>query len=129
MPTEGLGHVPYPDEIVQNPDGSLNVYSVRALQETLSILIANFNGQVSLGDGSDNSQAGNMNAKYINVTTPAANTEFPVKHDLARVPVGFDTVSRNKAGIVYSSRQQSWTASVMFLKCSTATTTIRLRVY
>lgn len=123
------GYVSFPDEIVLNRDGSVNVQSIRALQESLTTLIYNYNGKINFGDGASNSQAGNLDAKYINVTTPGANVEFPVKHLLARIPVGYEVVSRDKAGIIYSSREQSWTTSTMFLKCSTATTTIRLRVY
>jgi hypothetical protein len=121
--------VPIPDDIVIGKDGKLNPFSVKALQESLSILISNYNGRVNLGDGSSGSRAGNLDAVYVNVVTGTANAEFPVKHGLERAPIGFAVASIDKAGIVYSSRQQSWTDTTMFLKCSTATTTIRLRVY
>ena len=127
---QGLGYVPPPDEIIINPDGTLNPFSVRALQETISNLIANFNGSISFGDGSQGSKVGNLNAVYAKIVTPAvANQEFSLKHELGRIPVGFDISMKDKSGTVFASRLQSWTASVVYLKCSTATTSITVRLY
>jgi hypothetical protein len=125
----GLGYVAPPDEIIINPDGSLNAASVRALFETVDNLVRNYNGQISLGDTSSGSQAGNVNAVYANATSPGANVEFAVKHELGRIPVGYDIVSRDKGAVIYDSRRYSWTPSTIFLKSSIATTTIRLRIY
>lgn len=127
----GIGYVTPADEFsVERQDGSVNPQAVRSLQETVNTLIANYNGRVSMGDGTDNSRAGNLDAAYSQETlTPGANVEFPLKHNLERVPIGFDVIQRDKAAIVYDSRKGSWTASTMFLKCSVAATTIRLRVY
>ena len=121
---EGLGYVPRPDEVtIQN--GQLNPFSVRNLRDQVDRLTAAFNGKISLGNGDSSSQAGNLDLVFAKAVTPAsANTEFTVRHELGRIPVGFLPVSIDKAGIVYASRKGSWTKTSIFLKCSAATASI-----
>lgn len=124
-----LGYVYRPEEIIIT-SGTLNAASVRRLYEQVDNLTRAFNGSISLGDASTpGSKAGNFDAVYAQAVSPAANVEFTVKHELGRVPSGFDVVFRDKAGVVYASRAQSWTESTIYLKCSTATTTIRVRLF
>ena len=124
-----LGYVPRPEEILI-ANGELNPLSVRALRDTVDLLAVALNGRMSLGDATvSSSRAGNLDAVYVKVVSPGANVEFPVKHELGRIPSGFEVVFRDKAGIVYASRQGSWTTRVIFLKCSAATTTLRVRLF
>jgi hypothetical protein len=121
--------VPAPDDIIINEQGQLNPYNVQALRDTVEALTRAINGQINLGDGTTGTQAGNLNAVYSTITTPGANVEFAVKHTLGRIPIGFDVTMRDKAAVVYGSRPLSWTASLIYLKCSIATTTITVRIY
>ena len=124
-------YLPRPEDIFLNDDGSVNTRSIIALRDVVDLAIANLNSGISLGTASvDNLKAGLLDAVYAHATTPATpNTEFTVKHTLGRVPIGFDTVSIDKAGILYVSRQGSWLETSIFLKCSVATATITIRVY
>jgi hypothetical protein len=52
-----------------------------------------------------------------------------VPHGLGRKPIGYDVVRRDAAAIVYDSSGGSWGEDVIYLKCDTASVTIKLRVY
>ena len=83
------------------------------------------NGQLSFGNGT---ALDNMQGRWINTVTPGApDTDFTVTHSLGRVPVGWLTVSIDKAGVIYLGTIAA-TAQDLTLKCSTATTTIRIFV-
>lgn len=83
------------------------------------------NGQISFGNGVN---LDNMQGRWINVVSPGvADTDFTAAHNLGRVPVGFITVFLDKAGVVYAG-SVAWTAQDVTLRCSAATTTIRLFV-
>lgn len=83
------------------------------------------NGQIGFGNGSS---LDNMQGRWINVTTPVApDTNFTVVHSLGRIPVGFITMQIDKAGIVYLGTISA-TAANLTLKCSAASTIIRIFV-
>jgi len=83
------------------------------------------NGQISFGNGI---ALDNLQGRWINVVTPvAADTDFTVVHSLGRVPVGFITIRADKAGVIYYGTIVATTTDLT-LKCSTATTTIRVFV-
>lgn len=66
----------------------------------------------------------NMLGYWLNVTTPGANVEFTVNHNLQYIPTGFLVFSVDKAAVVYASRRVDWTAQQIFLKCNVATTAL-----
>jgi hypothetical protein len=83
------------------------------------------NGQISFGNGT---ALDNMQGRWINVITPVApDTDFTVTHSLGRIPVGFITIRTDKAGVIYLGTVAA-TAQDLTLKCSTASTTIRIFV-
>ena len=83
------------------------------------------NGQISFGNGV---ALDNMQGRWANATTPVVpDTDFTVVHSLGRVPVGFITVQIDKAGIIYYGTISA-TVQNLTLKCSTASTTIRIFV-
>jgi hypothetical protein len=49
---------------------------------------AKLNGRISLGSR-PNSWSGHLDGEWIDVVVPAANTDFPVTHNLGRVPMAF----------------------------------------
>jgi hypothetical protein len=66
----------------------------------------------------------------VKVTSPAvANQEFTVVHGLGRRPVGYNVMDRNLAGGLYSDSRDSWTESLITLKCSLASVTFWLEIY
>lgn len=69
----------------------------------------------------------NFDAKQLNVTFSAANTDTAAIHGLGRVPGGYVLVGANAAMSVYDGASAS-TSQVLYLK-SSATGTARLLVY
>lgn len=70
----------------------------------------------------------NMDAVHVSYTSNGTeNTEDSVAHTLGKIPTGFIVVDINKGGVVYKS--DTFTATVLKLKCSTATTIVKLLVY
>lgn len=71
----------------------------------------------------------NFNAQIVDVSdSGTANTEFSVAHTLKRVPIGYLIFKTNKAGVVYDSGT-TWTATAIYLKCSTANTILKIFVF
>ena len=122
----GMGDIPP----ISLQDGKMSGPTASYLTSSLRNIIAKFNGGISLGTGDSGYRAGNIDAQYIDVFTPSvADTEFTVPHGLGRKPIGYEVVRRDKAAIVYDSSGGSWSDSTLYLKCNTASTTIKLRVY
>jgi hypothetical protein len=110
-------------------DGKISETTAAYLSGALRGIIAKFNTGLSLGSGDSGHKAGNLDAQYIDVYTPGADTEFIVPHGLGRKPIGYEVVRRDKACIVYDSSGGSWGDKLFYLKCNTANATIKLRVY
>jgi len=71
----------------------------------------------------------NFNLQEKTYTTNAvANTEDAVAHTLGRVPSGFIVVNRDKAGVLYDSGT-AWTATNIYLKCSVASTAVKIYIF
>lgn len=125
-PNSSMGDIPP----ITLEDGKLSGTTATYLSSTLRGMIDKFNGGISLGNGLSGYRAGNLDAQYIDVFTPAvADTEFTVPHGLGRKPIGYDVVRKDKAAIVYDSSGGSWGDNVLYLKCNVASVTIKLRVY
>ncbi len=70
----------------------------------------------------------NFDAKTVSYTSNAvADTQDTVAHGLGKTPIGVITVEIDKGGVVYKSA--SYNATNLFLKCSTASTAIKILVY
>ena len=75
------------------------------------------------------SPADNFQCKLLGpITTPAANVEFTVTHNLGIVPTRY-VWNVDSNAVVYDSRRDQWTQSQMFLKCSATGTTLYLIVF
>jgi hypothetical protein len=127
---DGAGFVEEIPPFKEGRDGSPPPQFFRRLSDVIIKIIRRFNGRISLGTGVTGHRAGNLDAQTIDYVTPATpDEEFAVNHGLKRTPVGVDVISRDAAGVVYDSRRGSWTSAVLYLKCDTASVTIKLRVY
>ncbi len=110
------------------------VGALQGLAEVLDRLLnagldhANFRrGSLSLGTGSG--VAGNLNARFLSVTTnAAADTESAFAHGLGRVPVGYIVVRNGNGGVVYGG-VTAWTAENIYLRCTTASNQVLLIVF
>jgi len=93
----------------------------RALVDTNNNLDSILNGGITFED--------NMDCKVIDYTSNGvADTEDTVAHGLGKVPTGYIVASVDKAGIVYKSGT-AHTSTNLFLKCSAATTAVKLIVF
>ena len=111
-------------------DGKISEQTAAYLSGALRSIISRFNTGLSFGSGDSGHKAGNFDAQYIDVFTPSiADEEFTIPHGLGRKPIGYDVVRRDKACIVYDSSGGSWGDDTMYLKCNTASATIKLRIY
>jgi hypothetical protein len=125
-PDSAMGDIP-PINLI---DGKMSGPTAAYLTSALRTIIAKFNGAISFGNGSSGYRAGNIDAQYIDIFTPAAaNTEIEIPHGLGRKPIGYDVVRRDLACSVYDSSGGSWGKDVFFLKCSVGSVTLKIRVY
>jgi len=125
-PESAMGDIPP----IALSDGKMSGPTASYLTQALRIIIAKFNGAISLGNGSSGYRAGNLDAQYIDVFTPSTpDEEIEIPHGLGRKPIGYDVVRRDIACIVYDSSGGSWGNDVFYLKCNTANATIKVRVY
>ena len=84
------------------------------------------NGQISFGDGTDSD---NIDGVWISTTSNAiANAEFPVTHNLGRVPAGYLIMSKDDLGIIYDGTT-SWTDSTLYLRCNVASMNFKVFVF
>lgn len=71
----------------------------------------------------------NFNAEIASVAdTGVADTEFSYTHSLKRVPAGFIVINISKGGVVYDSGT-AWTATTIYLKCTQASTVVKLLIF
>lgn len=102
----------------------------QAVTSAVRALITKVNGRISLGNGTPGYKAGNLDAAYWDVLTPGvADTEFIVRHDLGRVPVGYQVVRADRSVNIYDSSYGSWTETLMFLKASVASASVKLLIW
>lgn len=111
-------------------EGKLTETTALTLTGAIKNLVRTINGRVWFGTGDTRHRAGHVDAVYVDAVSPSvADTEFPILHRLGRVPVGYWVVRRDKNTVIYDSNTGSWDGSVMFLKSSAATASIKLLVW
>ncbi len=129
--------------LVPRPHGDeTTVQEMVALFDTLASLLDDLlNGKLDAGNlstaaislqtraKSGTNYAGNIDAEYLAFTTPATpDTEFAISHHLKRVPEGYDVVRQNKAAALYDGTS-AWTDTAVYLRCSVASTTFKIRLF
>lgn len=100
----------------RQPDAQTPEAIQRHLEQTNKVL-----SNISFGDTMGNTdRSQNMECWKATGTTPAgANTEFAVSHGLRRIPLTLAGQDTNNGGVIYRSTA-AWTATQVFLKCTTA---------
>jgi len=84
---------------------------------------------ITLGDASDGSPVGKLDARYQVYTTNATpDTEDTIAHGLGRTPVGYVVVCKDKAGDVYKGTT-AWDGTNIYLKCSIASVAVTILVF
>lgn len=88
------------------------------------------NGGIDAGISSQTATqyTGNLNGQWVQVTAPPTpNTEFPVVHSLGRIPSWY-IYNTDRAAIVYQlpNTGTPWTQTTVFLKCDTASASLRI---
>jgi hypothetical protein len=127
---DGIGAIPTVQPITLDPEGRISAPQAKSLLDVFRGIVAAVNGHLSLGSGITGHRAGNLDAQYIDFLCPAIrDTEFIVPHGLGRVPVGYVVVRIDRAANVYDSSVGSWSPTLLYLKCDTASASIRLMVW
>lgn len=103
--------------------------SMRKFDIDLTKVIQDMNSSISTMFDKGVGITDNLDCEIVPYTSNAvANTEDAVAHSLKRVPVGFIVVDIDKAGVVYRG-PTAFTASNVYLKCSTASTALKVLLY
>lgn len=127
---DGTGSIPTVPALTVDADGRISAGLAMTLLNVFRSIVKAMNGRLSLGGGLTGHRAGNLDGQYIDFLTPAvADTEFIVPHGLNRVPIGYQVVRRDAAAVVYDSSVGSWSPDLLYLKCDTSSTTIKLLVW
>ena len=118
-----LGVFAPPPPIRFNEDGTINVESVVTLNQVISDLIRHMNSGLSMGDGTDGGQTGNIQNQWLSFVAPsAADTDIELPHGLNRIPTGFSTYFVDAAAVVYVRDYGSWTKKRIIVRCDTGGT-------
>lgn len=113
---------PLPDQWNEATAGAVRDHVLRVVKQ--------LNGYISLGDGTTGSWSGNLDAQYVDLVFPSTpDTEVKIPHGLKRVPVGYAIVRRDRACQVYDSSTGSWGESLFYLKCDTASATVKVLLW
>lgn len=119
------------DGNIDKPQFQNYLQYVSLLDGDIKKMVLCLQGRVDFG-ASGNLKAGeNIFGQWVTVSdTGTANTEFTVPHSLQSqsigiIPGNYFVTHINKGGVVYDSGT-TWTTSNIYLKCSTANTTLTL---
>lgn len=105
-------------------EGKLTEQQAEYLSSAVRGLIRWANGQVEFGDGTAETQSGNINGQWKEHYFTDADTTYEVPHGLERVPVGILVIDVNKDGaVVRGDNRGSWNENRLYLRCSVAETT------
>lgn len=120
-----------PDGEVDNNMLQQYLSYVNQLDGDLKKIVLCLQGRVDFGPSGNLKAGENIFGQWVTVAdTGTANTQFAVPHSLqnqsiAMIPGNYFVTHINKAGVVYDSGT-TWTTSNIYLKCSTANTTLTL---
>lgn len=109
--------------------GPLDAGSARDLTSALEQLRNALNGGLSLGDGTDGSKAGNLDAQIRVIYTPSHDADFAVAHGLGRRAVGYLVLRKSAACDVWSGSAHGDTEDVIWLQAALAGVTLTLLVF
>lgn len=119
----GIGMIPDLPPVVA-ADGKLTDTQVAYLTDSIRNIIRAINGKLSLGNGTNSSQSGNVDGQTKEVYFASANTDYEVPHGLGRLPIGILVLNTNADGaVVRGASQGSWTLTRLFVRCNVADTT------
>lgn len=110
-------------------DGKLTEKMALTISSKIREMISRFNRGLSLGSGNSGYKAGNLDAQYVDLLFPAADTEVLIPHGLGRRPIGYVVVRRDRACSIYDSSAGSWGRDVLYLKSDTASASVRLLIW
>lgn len=94
---------------------------LKVIEEVLSNLGNLLNRGISFDD--------NIDCRELTVTTNVApDTEDTIPHTLGRIPVRFIVTDINKGGVVYRGLT-AFTKTNIYLKCTTASTAVKVLIF
>lgn len=93
-PPDGTGYVTDLTNAIEAPhDGKITWAHVQPIVNTIRALVTAVNGNLSFGDGTQSSRAGNLAAQYIQYKFVDTAIVQAIPHDLGRRPIGWIVVN------------------------------------
>lgn len=106
---------------VVSADGKLTDVQIGYITAAIRATISALNGRISFGDGTQSSQAGNIDGHTKEVVFASADTDYEVPHGLGRIPIGIIVLYVDADGaVVRSASRGSWNNTRLFVRCNTA---------
>jgi hypothetical protein len=128
MKRTGVGHIDDPGPI-QTTEGKLTEQSAAALSSFVQQVVETLNGNLSLGDETKSSLAGNFSVQRIEHFFKTADAEEEIPHSLGRKPVGFWPVLKDEYADFKVSNFGGWGDGRLFLKSSASGVTATFLVW
>lgn len=123
----GFAMLPAPQGLRVESDGKISVSTASQFSADIKALVTKVNGGISFGNGEQGSQSGNVDGHTVQIKFPSApDTEATIPHGLARRPIGYVVLSKDRACDVYDSSRGSWNDDFLYLKCTVADATVLL---
>lgn len=95
--------------------------SISSIEESVRLMLEGLDKRLTFDE--------NMRAIELeNVPTGAADVEFTVVHKLGKTPHRY-LYNINKGGVLYDSRKDEWTTTLMYLKCTVSDALVNLTVF
>ena len=115
---------------LRKPDLTDNVNIVTDLNENMDKIDTYLtNLLIGLGNGSDGTKVGKLDAEFqVYTTNLNANTEDNVTHTLGRIPIGFIIINKDKACDIYKSTT-AWSTTNIYLKCTAASSAVTIIIF
>lgn len=124
----GVGMIPQPAVPDLKKENATTV--IGYVVGILNGIVRAINGRLTLGNGNQSTQSGNIDGQWITYVFPStANTEVEIPHGLGRVPVGLFEAERDRACTLYSSNRSGWGKTVIYLKCSVASAVVKFLLF
>ena len=125
----GVGAMGAAPDFRVDQQGNIALSLMTQLNEHSQVIIRKFNGGISFGNGQPGSNAGNLDAIWIDFITPSVpDTQFTIYHPLGRTPTGWSQWRRDKDGGLYDLNSGGWNAEKIYFGCAVASVTMRILI-
>lgn len=120
----GIGMVGQLPDLKLTPDGRMTPLVAQTILNAVIALVSAVNGKLTFGNSVNSTQAGNLDAQWIEWLFVTANAEEIIPHGLGRKAAAYIVCAKDRACDLYDSNRGSWDEQHLRLKCSVAGSTV-----